>query len=278
MSELKEILERYSILIEAMECLEQEVPIIEREYQGLRNLIREQAVTTEQAVLRVETKADSSIKQFQVYEAKLNAMMEKQTESLRLIETSMTALEDILRLADSKINVLTELVNSKTIGLPTADISNNKRMPSRKIYPSAKSEFASDAMRFTFDKQKTVRYKKPYGIVIEGEILKANDWSKLLEQVIYFSFDNYGADKYELVSGEYGIHLQRTEIDEDGDEITYEKIIPYFVEGNVYKEDGYQYRYLKMLDISALYNGADAVVNVIKSLLCEYLKIFPQNI
>ena len=53
MSELNSILDQYVILIEAMKQLEQDVPVIEAEYQNFKASIKEQVAITEKSIASI---------------------------------------------------------------------------------------------------------------------------------------------------------------------------------------------------------------------------------
>lgn len=152
----------------------------------------------------------------------------------------------------------------------SSSVQNLHRNPRRDQVSSAKNEFPGDAMRFTFKNIKSVKYKKPYGITIEGDIVNAEHWTNLLEEVILYAFRNFGIKKEHLCAADLGIHFAKTEYSEA-------HIVPYFVE-RVPSDTNYKYRPVHEVGISVMSEGADITVEVLEALLCDYLKIKPGNV
>ena len=248
----------------------------------------------------IKKQTETAVIKVQDIETTVGSLLEKQREASLLLAASIKNLETLLRSADEKIKVLTDLTaqrNSQSVidtkleqrlaaiekkmaiygesatPIPTAIASSSPskfRTPKTRQVPSAKDEFPWDAMRFTFGDIKSVKYKKPYGIAIDGEIIYVEHWTSMLDEVIPYAFENYGINKVDLCNSGLGIHFSQTEYSEA-------RTVSYFVNG-VASSTEFTYRYLRGIDLSVISSGADKTVEVLKALLCDYLKIRPGNV
>lgn len=293
MTELNEIIEKYSALLGYMEQLENEVPLIEEIYQELQSIIKEQSNVENKTLSKIKKQADESIEIVDRIEAATLKLKQQYDEYDLLVKSSKKQQDEFLKSANEKISLLQKLSQKQTSDIdvteifsrlstventlailesqertPTSDKLKTQSAPkqSRSTYATAKSSFPSDAKHFTFDDIKHVTRKKPYGIVIEGNIIKVQYWTNMLDSVIPYVFDKYDGDVNELCESNYGAYLPQN----DGSE----KFVPYFVKGSQYTDkNNLTYRPISKVGLSVRYSGAEETVEVLRLLLCDYFGI-----
>lgn len=270
--------------------LNNDAPKIKKMYASLEQTIAQQETVAAKAAQTVEAAASDSVAKMQQeskqvldvatqYLAKAESIvkrcetalsqMESLAKNIQSVREYQMAVDKRLALFEEKIQTsnkaTTNLYNNGTSATPHKFADSNKGQAQY-----AKDLFPVDAMKFTFSDIKSVRYTKPYGIAIAGKTINAEHWTNLLEDVITYSFENYGIKKDLLCTADLGIHFPKTEYSEA-------HTVPYFAK-RAPSNTNYKYRRMQDLGISVISEGADITVDVLKALLCDYLKITPSNI
>jgi len=299
MTELNEILSKYSTLLESMKQLETEASLIEEIYKEVQTIIKKQSAVESEALDRIKTQADASIKILDRIEVVTKDLKQQYDNYEVLVEKSKKQQDEFLRKAEEKITLLQKLSQKQTADIDISEIYSrlsraenilsalegqgrnyspdttakpaHTNKPSRSTYSTAKGSFPNDAKHFTFDDIKRVTGKKPYGIVIEGNIIKVQYWTNMLDSVIPYVFEKYEGDVDKLCDMNYGISLP--------DENDKEKFIPYFIKGVQYTDKNNQsYRPLNKIGMSVRYCGAEETIEELRLLLCDYFGIDEKHI
>ena len=294
MTELNEIIKKYSTLLGVMEQLEKEAPMIEKTYKELQSIINNQLVIEKDALEKIENQAKSSVEEAEKIEIATKELMKQCEKFEALVEKSKKQQDDFLKNADEKIAELKKLSSNNISAVDVAEIYSRLSRAEIKIsafehqgqivpakdnpklsitektntstYSTAKNRFPSDAKHFTFDNIKRVTRKKPYGIAIEGNIIKVNYWTNMLDSTIPYVINKYHGDVDELCEANYGTSRPQF----DGTEVFF----PYFVKGI---KNG-DYRHINGTDLSVLYSGAEETVRVLHQLLCVHFGINEKDV
>jgi len=112
----------------------------------------------------------------------------------------------------------------------------------------------------------SVKNTKPLKIAINKDIIKEKHWSKLLESVVRYGYQEYEIEE-DLYSEKYSLKQENHTTGE-------EYIHQCFIKGATDKP----YSYIKDLNVSVFSHGADDIVKVIRIFLCDYIKIEEKNI
>lgn len=270
--------------------LNSDAPKIKKMYASLEETIAKQATVATQTVTTVETATAVAIAQVQKesramldvatqHLAKAEAVAKRCDSVLSQVEAiakSIQSVQEYQLAVDKRLALVEEKV--KAVGNPQANMRskeveperNRTRTPDAVKVPSAENEFPRDSMRFTFKEIKSVSHTKPYGIVVDGEIIIAEHWTTLLENVLSHVFENFSVKKDHLCAADLGMHFPKTAHSEA-------YMIPYFAK-RAPSNTNYKYRRMSELGISVLSEGADITVEVISALLCDYLKICPSDV
>ena len=294
MTELNEIIKKYSTLLGVMEQLEKEAPVIEKTYKELQSIINKQSTTEKDALEKIKSQAHSSIEEAGKIELATQELAKQYEKFEKLVKSSKKQQDEFLKKADEKIAELKNLSSNNSPTFDVAEIYSRLSRAENKIsafehqehtiptgtniktstaektrtatYSTVKNSFPSDAKHFTFDNIKRVTRKKPYGIAIEGNIIKVNYWTNMLDSTIPYVLDKYNGDVDELCEANYG--TSRPQFDGT------EKFIPYFVKETKYGD----YRPIKGTDLSVLYSGAEETVKVLHQLICVHFGIDEKDV
>lgn len=285
MSELHDIIERYSTLIEAMDQLEKEVPVIEKIYAELKDVIKDQSNSAKTSIKEIKYETDKLLLTVEEKQKSIMKLTTRYDSMEKLMAESETRVQALLITVNSRIDTLNELLSKgknekanykkleeridaieKKIAAEIVSTDKKKAIKGNASEQGKKLNldlFPSNAESFTFDEIRSVKHRKPCGIVLDGQhVIMAEHWTDLLKAVVPSMIDEYEISVDDLCSAGYGI----------GD-------LPYFIKGKKapygYSAD---YKYISEHNLLVYSGGSDITVNLIYNLLCDYLDITPGDI
>lgn len=186
----------------------------------------------------------------------IGALVKKVETLSKSLEKQQKTIQEQKKKIDEQGKTIEELKKSKG----AAPVVTRKKI----TYGSARSSFPNGSLYFTMANAQSVTKTKPYGIAIEGKVIREEHWTDLLLSVIPYCFKTYGGDADDLCNMEYGFIS-----DYSGE------WIPYFESG--FSKDK-SYKYIVGSKVSAYYAGADSTVAVLKCMICEYCHVDPANV
>lgn len=285
MTELNDILKKYSTLLDAMKQLEAEVPVIENIYQELQAIIQKQTRTEENALERINDSAKTATEIAEKIDSTAKELKKQQKAFETTVKAAKKQQDDFIRIADERIALLQQLTQQQPAQDSSDELSRRlsslekklaaleaqkaesparsnkatvKKEPTKSAYLIGKNSFPSNAKHFTFANIERVSEKKPYGIVIEDKIIKVPYWTSMLDTVVPYVFEKYNISAESLYQREYSTTSSA------------QRPIPYFVKGS---SSDNTYRYISKLGMSVHFAGAEEAVEALNILLCDYLQI-----
>lgn len=295
MTELNEIINKYSTLLGVMEQLEKEAPIIEDTYKELKEIISKQKLVEDNALNEIMKQTEQSKEQANNIEGLIDKLSKQYKKFEISVKNTKKQQEEFLEVAEEKIQKLQSLFDEnimyndiKKLFDRVSELENKvfvlekqKNAPRKEekkdktedlnVGLSVRNIFPKDAKCFSFDKIEKVTGKKPYGIVIDGNIVKVQYWTSMLDEVLPYVLEQYEGNVDKLCDSNYGTFLPQ----KDGKN---EKFVPYFIKG-IFKEYNNQtYRPIYGYDMSVWYCGAVGTIEELRVLLCEHFGIKGKNI
>lgn len=210
---------------------------------------------------KLSKELDKKIKVIENASPVAQAMIESLQESILELRNRMDEIEDRVDKSEKELGKIGKTVSS--IGQASG---NDKAAKQKTTAKAVASQFPASAMHFTMANTRSVSYTKPYGIVVDGDVLMMGHWTNMLDEAIPYCMKKYGGNVKDLCDVGYGIEIS----DEDGN-----YIIPFFISG---KTDDSSYRYIAQSRLSVYSGGADRTVEVLKNLICDYLEVDERNV
>ena len=102
MTELNEIIKKYSTLLGVMEQLEKEAPVIEKTYKELQSIINKQSTTEKDALEKIKSQANSSIEEAGKIELATQELAKQYEKFEKLVKSSKKQQDEFLKKADEK--------------------------------------------------------------------------------------------------------------------------------------------------------------------------------
>ena len=122
MTELNEIIKKYSSLLEYMQLLEAEVPVIEKTYNDLQSIIKEQSSVETKALNRIKKQSDESAVILEKIEFATTNLKEQYDELELLMKSSKKQQDEFLKKANEKILLLQKLSQKQAADVDVAEV------------------------------------------------------------------------------------------------------------------------------------------------------------